>query len=50
MSSNHFHNHNHFREENLIIIIIILNFIITLVEVIGGLLSGSLSLLSDGTS
>ena len=47
MSSNHFHNHNHFREENLIIIIIILNFIITLVEVIGGLLSGSLSLLSD---
>lgn len=47
--SNH-HNHKNFREENLIIIIIILNFIITLVEVIGGLLSGSLSLLSDGTS
>ncbi|WP_406608410.1 cation diffusion facilitator family transporter [Candidatus Infernicultor aquiphilus] len=44
MDSNHM-NH-HFREENLIIIMV-LNFIITLVEVIGGLLSGSLSLLSD---
>ena len=37
---------HHFREENLIITMV-LNFIITLVEVIGGLLSGSLSLLSD---
>jgi len=44
MSSHH--THNHFKEENLIITMI-LNFIITLVEVIGGLLSGSLSLLSD---
>ena len=44
MSSDHIH--NYFKEKNLIIIII-LNFIITLVEVIGGLLSGSLSLLSD---
>ncbi|MCJ7789879.1 MAG: cation diffusion facilitator family transporter [Candidatus Atribacteria bacterium] len=44
MNSNHM-NH-HFREENLIITMV-LNFIITLVEVIGGLLSGSLSLLSD---
>lgn len=44
MGSNH--THNHFKEENLIIITI-LNFIITIVEVIGGLLSGSLSLLSD---
>ena len=44
MDSNHM-NH-HFREENLIITMV-LNFIITLVEVIGGLLSGSLSLLSD---
>ena len=44
MSSHH--THNHFKEENLIIIMV-LNFIITLVEVIGGLLSGSLSLLSD---
>lgn len=44
MDSNHI-NH-HFREENLIITMV-LNFIITLVEVIGGLLSGSLSLLSD---
>lgn len=44
MDSNHM-NH-HFREENLIITMV-LNFMITLVEVIGGLLSGSLSLLSD---
>jgi len=44
MSSHH--THNHFKEENLIIIME-LNFIITLVEVMGGLLSGSLSLLSD---
>jgi cobalt-zinc-cadmium efflux system protein len=44
MSSHH--THNHFIEKNLIIIMV-LNFIITLVEVIGGLLSGSLSLLSD---
>ena len=42
----HNHTHNHFKEENLIIIMV-LNFIITLVELIGGLLSGSLSLLSD---
>jgi len=42
------HNHidNYFKEENLIITMV-LNFIITFVEVIGGLLSGSLSLLSD---
>jgi len=40
------HTHNHFKEENLIIIMV-LNFIITLIEVMGGLLSGSLSLLSD---
>jgi len=44
MSSDHIH--NYFKEKNLIIIIV-LNFIITLVELIGGLLSGSLSLLSD---
>jgi len=44
MSSNH--NHHHFKEKNLIIIMV-LNFIITLVELIGGLLSGSLALLSD---
>jgi len=40
------HTHYHFKEKNLIITMI-LNFIITLVELIGGLLSGSLSLLSD---
>ena len=39
-------NHHHFKEKNLIIIMV-LNFIITLVELVGGLLSGSLSLLSD---
>jgi len=44
MNSDHIH--HYFKEKNLIIIIV-LNFIITLVEVIGGLLSGSLSLLSD---
>ena len=44
MSSDHIH--NYFKEKNLIIIMI-LNFIITLVELVGGLLSGSLSLLSD---
>jgi len=44
MDSNH--TNHHFREENLIITMV-LNFIITLVEVIGGLLSGSLALLSD---
>jgi len=46
MSLNHHHHNHHFQENNLIITMI-LNFIITLVEVIGGLLSGSLSLLSD---
>lgn len=44
MNSNH--THNHFKEENLIIAMV-LNFIITGVEIIGGLFSGSLSLLSD---
>ncbi|TFG91321.1 MAG: cation transporter [Candidatus Atribacteria bacterium] len=44
MSSDHIH--NHFKEKKLIIIMV-LNFIITLVELVGGLLSGSLSLLSD---
>ena len=44
MNSDHIH--QYFKEKNLIIVIV-LNFIITLVEVIGGLLSGSLSLLSD---
>jgi len=42
----HNHTHNYLKEKNLIITMV-LNFIITLVEVIGGLLSGSLSLLSD---
>ncbi|GAB4117781.1 MAG: cation diffusion facilitator family transporter [Candidatus Caldatribacteriota bacterium] len=42
----HNHTHNSFKEKNLIITMI-LNFIITVVEIVGGLLSGSLSLLSD---
>ena len=46
MSEHHHHHHTHFKEENLIIVMV-LNFVITLVEVVGGLLSGSLSLLSD---
>ena len=44
MSSNHIY--HYFKEKNLIITMI-LNFIITLVELVGGILSGSLSLLSD---
>ena len=44
MNSDHIH--HYFKEKNLIIVIVF-NFIITLVEIIGGLLSGSLSLLSD---
>ncbi len=44
--SEHQHHHSHFKEENLIIVMV-LNFVITIVEVVGGLFSGSLSLLSD---
>lgn len=40
------YNHRHFKEGHLIIVML-LNFVITLVEVIGGIISGSLSLLSD---
>lgn len=46
--SNHHHHHSHniVNEKNLIITMF-LNFLITVVELIGGILSGSLSLISD---
>ncbi len=46
--SNHHHHHSHniVNEKNLIITML-LNFLITVVELIGGILSGSLSLISD---
>ena len=40
------HSHVHLRGRNLVISIL-LNVVITLAQVVGGLLSGSLSLLSD---
>jgi len=46
MAHHHHHHHGEVSGKNLIITMF-LNFIITLVELIGGLLSGSLSLLSD---
>ncbi len=42
----HHHSHNIVNEKNLIITML-LNFLITVVELIGGILSGSLSLISD---
>ncbi len=45
-SHNHSHNHSDLKGRNLIISIL-LNIVITVAQVIGGLLSGSLSLLSD---
>jgi cobalt-zinc-cadmium efflux system protein len=45
-SHNHTHDHGDFKGRNLIISIL-LNIVITVAQVIGGLLSGSLSLLSD---
>ncbi len=39
--------HHHVTEEKSLLISIFLNFVITLAEVVGGILSGSLSLLSD---
>lgn len=42
----HHHTHNIVNEKNLIITML-LNFLITVVELIGGILSGSLSLISD---
>ncbi len=44
----HFHNHHHHSTKN-IFITVLLNLLITVGEVIGGLLSGSVSLLTDAT-
>lgn len=46
MSHNHLHNPNETSEKNLFITIA-LNFFITIVQIIGGIISGSLSLISD---
>jgi cobalt-zinc-cadmium efflux system protein len=45
-SHNHYHNHNDLKGRNLLISIL-LNIGITIAQVIGGILSGSLALLSD---
>lgn len=51
MSHNHNHNHSHHHSEKntgiRLIITMCLNFIITIAEIVGGILSGSLSLISD---
>lgn len=50
MSGNHSHHHHSHSTETSgarLFITIVLNFIITIVEVIGGIISGSLSLISD---
>lgn len=49
MSHSHTHNHNHEFEsaKGRLFFTIILNFVITIAEIIGGILSGSLALLSD---
>ncbi|MFD2917077.1 cation diffusion facilitator family transporter [Psychroserpens luteus] len=50
MSNSHSHNHSHSHDDlkgRNLIISILLNIVITVAQVIGGLLSGSLSLLSD---
>ena len=44
--AHHHHSHEHGKEENLLIASL-LNLLITVVEIVGGLLSNSLSLLSD---
>ena len=47
MAHNHSHNDEGNQSEKSLIITMLLNFLITIAEVIGGLLSGSLSLISD---
>ncbi len=47
MSHNHPHNHGSETSEKNLFITMALNFFITIAEVIGGLISGSLSLISD---
>ena len=47
MSHNHSHKHTEETSEKNLIITMLLNFFITIAEVIGGLISGSLALISD---
>lgn len=47
MSHNHSHNHGSETSEKNLFITMLLNFLITIAEVIGGFISGSLSLISD---
>lgn len=47
MSHNHSHNHGSETSEKNLFITMLLNFLITAAEVIGGIISGSLSLISD---
>lgn len=47
MAHNHSHHHHHNMKDRNLIISILLNIAITIAQVIGGLFSGSLSLLSD---
>lgn len=46
-SSHHSHNHNHKEYSKSLVITILLNLIITIAEYIGGIISGSLGLISD---
>ena len=47
MSHNHTHQHNHHDAEKNLLISTLLNIVITAVEIVGGILSNSLALLSD---
>lgn len=47
MSHNHNHIHKHEVQGKNLIYSILLNLIITLVQIIGGIISGSLALISD---
>jgi cobalt-zinc-cadmium efflux system protein len=47
MNNSHSHNHHHNLKDQKLFFTIILNIIITVAQVIGGIVSGSLSLLSD---
>lgn len=47
MSHNHSHSHGSETSEKNLFITMLLNFLITIAEVIGGIISGSLSLISD---
>jgi len=47
MEKTHNHTHQAAATKSRLIITMVLNFIITIAEVIGGILSGSLSLISD---